>query len=161
MANKIETIYKNKNILYESFNLEKAVYVITISWWEETPDNYDNYNKFKKRILHDKWLDSNSVFYPLVLITGQAEICYNTAYTRKRVKAERFYTEYQITLKLRNPDIRRFDKKYRKSIQGKVIPLQTFKVNTPIVQEQIEKWVDMMFDCDYAPVTHTKKKGAD
>lgn len=157
MANKIETIYKNKNILYESFNVKLGIYVITISWWEETPDNYENHNKFRKRILHDKWLDSNSLFFPIVLKTTQEETTHQAIYTRKREKTERFYTEYQITLRLRKPEIRHYAARYRRSYN----PLQTFRANTPIVQEQIEKWVDMMFDCDYAPVTHTKKKGAD
>lgn len=155
MANYLETIYKNKNILYESFKPETGVILITVSWWEETPENYENYNKFRHRILHSKWLESNSIFYPLVLKTAQDEATKTSKLQRKRVNLERFYTEYQITLRLRNPEIRHYAARYRRSYN----PLQTFRANTPIVQEQIEKWLDLMFDCDYAPVTHTKKKG--
>lgn len=153
MANYIETIYKNKNILYESFKPETGVILITVSWWEETPENYENYNKFRHRILHSKWLESNSIFYPLVLITAQDEATQQAIYARKRVNTERFYTDYQITLKLREVEI-----KYYKAHEDKMNPLMTFRANIPIVQEQFEKWVDMMFDCDYAPVTFLKKK---
>lgn len=157
MANKIETIYKNKNIVYESFNVEKGIFVITISWWQDVPDDYDNYNKFKKKILHDKWLDSSSQFFPLVLKIVQEEKGQLTKSVRKK-KQQKFFTDLQVILQLREPAVVRYGSDRAKSLQGKVIQLVTFKSNLATVQPQIEKWLDLMFDCDYAPVTFLKKK---
>lgn len=160
MANKEKTIYKDKKILYESYSVEKGIFVITISWWQDVPDDYDNYNKFKKKILHDKWLDSNSQFFPLVLKIVQEEKAPITKSVRKK-KQQRFFTDLQVILQLREPAVARYGSERGKKYKDKVIQLVTFKNNLATVQPQIEKWVDMMFDCDYAPVTHTKKKGAD
>lgn len=157
MANKIETIYKNKNILYESFNVKLGIYVITISWWEETPDNYENHNKFRKQILHDKWLDSNSLFFPIVLKIAQEETKPVTKLVRKK-KQQRFFTDFQITLQLRTPVVVRYDKQYSSTLQGKVNCIRTFKTNTQIVQSQIEKWLDMMFALDCAPKAYLTKR---
>lgn len=158
MANNIETIYKDKKILYESFNVEKAVYVITISWWQETPKDYEDFDNFRFRVLHDKTLDHNHLFFPIVLKTAQNEATSIAKAERKRSKRDRIYTEFQITLRLRKPEIRYYDTKNHNGLEHKFNPLQTFRANTPIVQEQIEKWLDNIFECDYAPVTFLKKK---
>ena len=159
MANKLKTTYRNFKILYESYNVEKGIYVITISYWQDVPDDYDNYNKFKKKILHDKWLDSNSLFFPLVLKIAQEETKPVTKLVRKK-KQQRFLTDFQITLQLRTPVVVRFDKQYTSTLQGKVNCIRTFKTNTQIVQSQIEKWLDMMFALDCAPKPYLNKKGA-
>ena len=116
MANKLKTTYRNFKILYESYNVEKGIYVITISYWQDVPDDYDNYNKFKKKILHDKWLDSNSLFFPLVLKIAQEETKPVTKLVRKK-KQQRFLTDFQITLQLRTPVVVRFDKQYTCNIE--------------------------------------------
>lgn len=160
MANKEKTIYKDKKILYESFNVEKGIFVITISWWQDVPDDYDNYNKFKKKILHDKWLDSSSQFFPLVLKIVQEDTGPITKWVRKK-KQERFFTDLQLILQLREPVVARFGSERGKKYKGKVIQLATFKNNLTIVQPKIEEWLDMMFALDCAPKPYLNKKGAD
>ena len=158
MANKEKTIYKDKKILYESFNVEKGIFVITISWWQDVPDDYDNYNKFKKKILHNKWLDSSSQFFPLVLKIVQEEKAPITKSVRKK-KQQRFFTDLQLILQLREPVVVRYGSERGKNYKGKVIQLVTFKNNLATVQPQIEKWVDMMFALDCAPIPYLNKKG--
>lgn len=158
MANKENTIYKDKKVLYESFNVEKGIFVITISWWEDVPDDYDNYNKFKKKILHDKWLDSSSLFFPLVLKIVQEEKAPTTKLVRKRERQQRFFTDIQLILQLREPAVARFGSDRAKSLQGKVFQLATFKNNLKIVQPKIEEWLDMMFALDCAPKPYLNRK---
>ena len=159
MANKEKTIYKDKKVLYESFNVEKGIFVITISWWQDVPDDYDNYNKFKKKILHDKWLDSSSLFFPLVLKIVQEEKKPITKSVRKK-KQQRFFTDLQVILQLREPVVVRYGSERGKKYKDKVIQLVTFKNNLTIVQPKIEEWLDMMFALDCAPKPYLNKKGA-
>lgn len=145
MANKLKTKHNNVKILYESFKPDTGVFIVSISWWEKTPDDYDNYYELKDKILHTKWFTSNTTFYPLTLIVATTEFKQGAMYQRKVQEIDAMFQEYQLVMRLRNVELHKSN-------------LRTFEKNLQPVRMEVEKFVDYLFELPYAPVPYSSKK---
>lgn len=149
MANKTKYVYKGFQILLESFNPSAGVYNISVGFWQEYTDD-DNYDDFKNEVLHTKFYKGKEHYYPKQILcwtVGDSD----AARRIRKNKAIPFYTDFQLTIRLKNPMVVKYAKR------DKVNDLGTFRANYPTVQKDIEDWLDYLLSLECAPTVLKKE----
>ena len=149
MANKIKLNYRNVDIFIESFHPDIGVFVVTLSYWQEYTDD-DNYDDFKNEVLHTKFYKGKEHYYPKQILCWTVGDSYAARRIRKN-KAIPFYTDFQLTIRLKNPTVVKYTKR------EKVNDLGTFRANYPTVLKDIENWLDYLLSLECAPTVIKKE----
>ena len=151
MANKIKTVYKDIKVSYESFHPDTGVFVVQVGYWQPS-SGLDNYEDFKNEVLHTKFYRGRDKYFPNQILCWTVGDSENARRIRKN-KAIPFYTDFQLTIRLKSPIVvMATNKNYG------VNDLGTFRANYPTVQKDIEEWLDYLLSLECAPTVI--KKGA-
>ena len=150
MANKIKTVYKGFKVIYESFHPDTGVFIVQVGWWQPS-SGLDDYDDFKNEVLHTKFYRGKANYFPNQILCWTCGDGENTRRLRKN-KAKPFYTDFQLTIRLKNPTIVMATNKY----YG-INDLGTFRANYPTVQKDIEDWLDYLLSLECAPTVIKKE----
>ena len=144
MGNKIKTVYRNVNLLYESFNPPTGVFVITCGFWHSVDEYSEEWKRevlwMDRRFRHGKYADNS-----IILWTSHLQEGFLARW--KREGTTLCYQEFQVTIKLRTPTVLATD-------------LKTFKANLETIKPDVERFIDDVFKIEDAPTPYAKKKEA-